>query len=28
MNVYVRGRPFTIVIDDYLPFNNGRLTFD
>ena len=28
MNVYVRGRPYTLVIDDYLPFLNNKLTFD
>ena len=28
LNLYIRGRPMTITIDDYLPFYNGNLIFD
>lgn len=28
LNMYVRGRPYTITIDDYLPVYNGGLIFE
>jgi Calpain family cysteine protease len=28
LNMYVRGRPYTITIDDYLPTYNGGLIFE
>jgi hypothetical protein len=27
MNLYIRGRPMTITVDDYLPYYNGNLIF-
>jgi Calpain family cysteine protease len=28
MKLYIRGRPMTITIDDYIPFYNGNLIFE
>ena len=28
VNVYIRGRPMTITVDDYIPLYNGNLIFD
>ena len=28
LKAYVRGKPYTVVIDDYLPFKSGNLFFD
>lgn len=28
LNLYIRGRPMTITLDDYVPLYNGRLIFE
>ena len=28
MNMYMRGRPWVLTIDDYLPFYNGALLLE
>jgi len=27
LNLYIRGRPWTVTIDDYLPLYNGGIIF-